>query len=150
MEQRLSENNNFDFDIGYLVKSPCRDCTTRDNLPNCIQGCQILDQIQTVLADSIPSEASISPVDTYDVPSDVLDQIQLSPPDWNCFRVIQPGGRFKLTIERGFLNLELSKSRADLNSTPFQPIGRCMFKAWPETSGQANVCCRLFTEPLHI
>ncbi len=75
MDQRLSENHNFDFDIGYLVKSPCRDCTTRDNLPNCIQGCQILDQIQTVLADSIPSETSISPVDTYDIPSDVLEQI---------------------------------------------------------------------------
>jgi len=75
MEQRLSENHNFDFDIGYLVKSPCRDCITKDSLPNCIQGCQILDQIQTVLADSIPSETSISPVETFDIPSDVLDQI---------------------------------------------------------------------------
>ncbi|CAB1077090.1 hypothetical protein D1AOALGA4SA_4886 [Olavius algarvensis Delta 1 endosymbiont] len=75
MEQRLSENHNFDFDIGYLVKSPCRDCVTRDSLPTCIQGCQILDQIQTVLADSIPSETSISPVETFDVPADVLEQI---------------------------------------------------------------------------
>ena len=90
MEQRLSENHNFDFDIGYLVKSPCRDCITKDNLPNCIQGCQILDQIQTVLADSIPSEASISPVDTYDVPSDILEQIQLGPGQ-NRFRMIQLG-----------------------------------------------------------
>ena len=69
MEERFCENN-FDFDIGYLVKSPCRD-----NLPDCIQGCEILDQIQTVLADSIPSEASISPAETYDVPAEVLDQI---------------------------------------------------------------------------
>jgi len=75
MDQRLSENHSFDFEIGYLVKSPCRDCNTIDDLPNCIQGCQILDQIQTVLADSIPSETSISPVETFDVPSDVLDQI---------------------------------------------------------------------------
>ena len=75
MDQRLSENHSFDFEIGYLVKSPCRDCNTIDNLPNCIQGCQILDQIQSVLADSIPSERSISPVDTYDIPSDVLEQI---------------------------------------------------------------------------
>ena len=75
MEQRPSENHNFDFDIGYLVKSPCRDCTTSDNLPDCFQGCQILDQIQSVLADSIPSERTISPVDTYDIPSDVLEQI---------------------------------------------------------------------------
>jgi hypothetical protein len=74
MEERFCENN-FDFDIGYLVKSPCRDCTTRGNLPDCIQGCDILDKIQTVLADSIPSEASISPVETYDVPADILDQL---------------------------------------------------------------------------
>ena len=74
MEERFCENS-FDFDIGYLVKSPCRDCTTRDNLPDCIQGCDILDKIQTVLADSIPSEARISPVDTYDVPAEILEQI---------------------------------------------------------------------------
>ncbi|MDJ0818932.1 MAG: hypothetical protein QNJ58_22165 [Desulfobacterales bacterium] len=48
---------------------------TRDNLPNCIQDCKILDQIQTVLADSIPSETSISPAETYDVPADILEQI---------------------------------------------------------------------------
>ena len=75
MDQRLSETHSFDFDIGYLVKSPCRDCVTREDLPDCFQGCEILDQIQSVLADSIPSETSISPVDTYDVPADVLDQI---------------------------------------------------------------------------
>ena len=74
MEERFCENS-FDFDIGYLVKSPCRDCTTRDNLPDCVQGCDILDKIQTVLADSIPSEASISPVETYDVPAEILEQI---------------------------------------------------------------------------
>ena len=74
MEEKFCENS-FDFDIGYLVKSPCRDCTTRDNLPDCIQGCDILDKIQTVLADSIPSEASISPVETYDVPADILEQL---------------------------------------------------------------------------
>ena len=75
MEARLSETHSFDFDIGYLVKSPCRDCTSRENLPNCINDCEILDQIQTVLADSIPSEASISPVETFDVPSEILEQI---------------------------------------------------------------------------
>jgi hypothetical protein len=75
MEQRLNENQNFDFDIGYLVKSPCRDCATRKSLPNCIQDCEILNQIQTVLADSIPSETSFSPAETYDVPAEVLEQI---------------------------------------------------------------------------
>ncbi len=75
MEQRIGENQNFDFDIGYLVKSPCRDCLTQGSLPDCIQGCEILDRIQTILADSISSETSFSPVETYDVPADVLEQI---------------------------------------------------------------------------
>ena len=75
MGQRLSDTNSFDFEIGYLVKSPCRDCVTKEDLPECIRGCEILDQIQTVLADSIPSEKSISALETYDVPAEVLDQI---------------------------------------------------------------------------
>ncbi len=75
MDQRISETNSFDFDIGYLVKSPCRDCVSREVLPNCIEGCEILDQIQTVLADTIPSETSISPADTFDVPAEVLEQL---------------------------------------------------------------------------
>ena len=66
---------NFDFDIGYLVKSPCRDCTTQDKLPDCIQNCEILDKIQHVLADSISSETSISQLETYDVPAEILEQI---------------------------------------------------------------------------
>ena len=48
---------------------------TRETLPDCIQGCQILDQIQTVLADSIPSETNFSPTETFDVSPDILEQI---------------------------------------------------------------------------
>ena len=75
MEQRLSDTNSFDFEIGYLVKSPCRDCGTREDLPECIQGCEILSQIQTVLADSIPSQKSISALETYVVHPEVLEQV---------------------------------------------------------------------------
>ena len=75
MEERNSENHNFDFDIGYLVKSPCRDCDTRKELPDCIEGCKILDQIQAILADSISSEVSISPAEAYDIPDEILQQI---------------------------------------------------------------------------
>ena len=65
MEQRVTETNSFDFEIGYIVKSLCRDCVTREDLPECIQGCEILKQIQTILADSIPSQKSISGLETY-------------------------------------------------------------------------------------
>ena len=68
----------------YLVKSPCRDCGTREDLPECIQGCEILDQIQTILAGSIASEKSISALETYDVPTGVL--VQISQAENHCDR----------------------------------------------------------------
>lgn len=75
MKEKFSENQNFDFDIGYLVKSPCRDCNTRKDLPDCIEGCEILDRIQAILADSIPSEVNFSPAEAYEIPAEILQQI---------------------------------------------------------------------------
>ena len=43
----------FDFEIGYLVKSPCRDCEERPFFPKCINECRILDAIHTVMAESV-------------------------------------------------------------------------------------------------
>lgn len=48
----------FDFEIGYLVKSPCLDCKNRSKLPKCHTGCQILDKIQNRLARGISTQAS--------------------------------------------------------------------------------------------
>jgi len=48
----------FDFEIGYLVKSPCRDCEKRTEFPKCISKCVILDKIQTVLTGTISSVKS--------------------------------------------------------------------------------------------
>jgi hypothetical protein len=46
----------FDFEIGYLIKSPCRECDRRKNyFPTCSYECVLLDKIQTVLASSISS-----------------------------------------------------------------------------------------------
>ncbi len=46
-------NYRFDFDIGYLAKSPCRECSYRDEFPECIDGCHILDKIHEILIESI-------------------------------------------------------------------------------------------------
>ena len=78
MELRLSSPNNFECEIGYLIRSPCRDCDTRKDLPECIQDCELLAQIQTILAYSNPSEKSISTLETYDVPTDALEHISLA------------------------------------------------------------------------
>ncbi len=43
----------FDFDIGYLVKSPCNGCNKRENFPKCIDACQAIDKIHEILADGI-------------------------------------------------------------------------------------------------
>jgi hypothetical protein len=48
----------FDFEIGYLTKSPCLTCEDKKNLPKCHDQCVILDKIQTTLARGISSQAS--------------------------------------------------------------------------------------------
>ncbi len=48
----------FDFEIGYLTRSPCLACDNKKNLPRCHQDCAVLDIIQTTLARGISSQAS--------------------------------------------------------------------------------------------
>lgn len=48
----------FDFEIGYLTKSPCLNCEFRDHMPKCHDQCMILDEIQTALARGISSQSS--------------------------------------------------------------------------------------------
>ena len=48
----------FDFEIGYITKSPCLVCENKSRLPGCHTECLILDKIQTMLARGISSQAS--------------------------------------------------------------------------------------------
>ncbi|MGD9261647.1 MAG: hypothetical protein PVG44_14470 [Desulfobacterales bacterium] len=43
----------YDFEIGYLIKSPCKKCHQRKSFPKCVTECDVLDKIQTVLAESV-------------------------------------------------------------------------------------------------
>ena len=43
----------FDFEIGYLSKSPCKECARRRNFPGCEDDCQILDRIHAVLSEVV-------------------------------------------------------------------------------------------------
>ena len=54
----------FDFDIGYLVKSPCRECLDRDLFPGCMETCLPLDKIRTVLANSVSCSRSYTSVES--------------------------------------------------------------------------------------
>jgi hypothetical protein len=40
-----------------------------------MEDCELLDQIQTVLSDSVSSANNYSAAETFDVPAQVLDQI---------------------------------------------------------------------------
>ncbi|MFZ7128019.1 MAG: hypothetical protein ACOWWM_17815 [Desulfobacterales bacterium] len=43
----------FDFEVGYLVKSPCRGCEDRFRFPGCAKNCGTLDKVQSLLSDTI-------------------------------------------------------------------------------------------------
>jgi len=43
----------YDFEIGYLIKSPCKKCIYQKIFPKCSDQCQMLDKIHTVLAESV-------------------------------------------------------------------------------------------------
>lgn len=53
--QPIAKNLNyrFDFEIGYLVKSPCLQCLHREVLPRCIKGCNVLEEIHALLAKAV-------------------------------------------------------------------------------------------------
>jgi hypothetical protein len=53
MERKIGYDFKFDFEIGYLIKSPCKKCNQRDHFPKCAEDCTMLDQIQTILSDAI-------------------------------------------------------------------------------------------------
>ena len=55
----------FDFEIGHLVKSPCRECRDRPLLPQCAAGCSLLDRIQTRLARGISTTHTHSPLEPF-------------------------------------------------------------------------------------
>lgn len=57
----------FDFDIGYLKKSPCKKCLQQPLLPDCSGDCEILDRIQTRLARGISTTHTHSPLEPYAV-----------------------------------------------------------------------------------
>ncbi len=53
MKQLPDTTQVFDFDVGCLRKSPCRDCFRKDALPECAASCELLKQIQSVLSSSV-------------------------------------------------------------------------------------------------
>lgn len=53
----------FDFEIGYLAESPCKDCPNRDEIPVCLDQCRVLEEIQWRLARGVSCTGSHPIVD---------------------------------------------------------------------------------------
>ena len=63
----------FDFENGYLINSPCKQCEQRPSFPGCIDNCHTLDHIQKRLACGVLTTHNYSAKETYAV---LLDEGQ--------------------------------------------------------------------------
>ena len=66
-ERKRYRKSRFDFEIGYLIKSPCRECRQQDELPACTRTCERLDHVQSILAHSVLSTRSYSSLEAFAV-----------------------------------------------------------------------------------
>jgi hypothetical protein len=63
----------YDINVGHLVKSPCKECEIREAFPSCIDDCQIIEQIQGVLVDSLSTRSKSVDKTQHPVPVKVLE-----------------------------------------------------------------------------
>ncbi len=50
----------FDFEVGYLIKSPCKECDQHELFPGCEDDCSVLNKIHTKLASGISCRYSMA------------------------------------------------------------------------------------------
>jgi hypothetical protein len=67
MEEQSILENRFDFDIGHITKSPCRECSVKSNLPECSNDCEILSELQELLIGGISCSKSFSNREEYSI-----------------------------------------------------------------------------------
>lgn len=56
MKERIEKSSfkcRYDFEAGYLVKSPCKSCDIRELFPKCMNECEMLDKIHRILVDRV-------------------------------------------------------------------------------------------------
>ena len=75
MRHSKAFSQKFDYDSGYLVKSPCRNCGSYAAFPECMDRCALLDRVQNALCDSLSSVNNYSASESYCLPLDVLERI---------------------------------------------------------------------------
>ena len=61
MERLPEDGTRFDFEIGELIKSPCKGCEFQNSIPECAEVCEVLHRIQTILSSGISCDLSPYP-----------------------------------------------------------------------------------------
>ena len=51
----------FDFEVGDVTRSPCRDCLHHANFPECMETCETLDRFQRILAGMVSCARANAP-----------------------------------------------------------------------------------------
>ncbi len=49
----MVNRDTFDFEIGFFIKSPCKNCDKKNQFPKCHESCNTLDDIRGLLARGI-------------------------------------------------------------------------------------------------
>lgn len=78
MEEKNVRENRFDLDIGYITKSPCRECPTNNSLPECSSCCEVLAQLQELLVGTISCSKKFLEFEEYHIwPKDDRELLEL-------------------------------------------------------------------------
>nr|CBX30469.1 unknown protein [uncultured Desulfobacterium sp.]CBX31713.1 unknown protein [uncultured Desulfobacterium sp.] len=62
---KVSNIKKLECDIGYVKKSPCRDCRFKKQLPDCSENCKIINQLQATLVDVISCSNNYSELEAF-------------------------------------------------------------------------------------
>lgn len=69
----ITSGNRLEHDIGYIKKSPCRECNLKNRLPHCSNNCKTLSQLQSDLACVTSCSNNYSELETFSCYRTVFD-----------------------------------------------------------------------------
>ncbi|MBU3947722.1 MAG: hypothetical protein KJ826_05825 [Proteobacteria bacterium] len=62
---KVSNVKKLECNVGYVKKSPCRDCSLRKKLPDCSNKCKTISQLQATLVDVISCSNNYSELEAF-------------------------------------------------------------------------------------
>ena len=62
-----ANHSKFEFDVGHIAKSPCRDCYFKKDLPGCSENCEKLKRLQNQLIGCVSCSNGFHPLEAYTI-----------------------------------------------------------------------------------